>query len=231
MQLSLDENIKITKSHFGNEQAPLLVIDNFVKDAEQLVEHASEQRFLANSPHYPGVRAEAPQAYQQLLLGQLQNTLIDFFDLEAQSLSLPVCHYSIVATPPQKLKLLQRIPHFDSVDKNGLAAVHYLFKSDLGGTSFYRHRKTGFEFIDENRTFDYYSSLESENDGENMPGSGYIDGDTALFERIAEQKGVFNRLIVYRRNSLHSGSISKNFILDPNPLSGRLSISTFLDPK
>jgi hypothetical protein len=136
-----------------------------------------------------------------------------------------------VATPPQKLKLLQRIPHFDSVDKNGLATVHYLFKSDLGGTSFYRHRKTGFEFIDENRTFDYYSSLESENDGENMPGSGYIDGDTALFERIAEQKGVFNRLIVYRRNSLHSGSISKNFILDPNPLSGRLSISTFLDPK
>lgn len=231
MQLSLDENIQITESHFGNEQAPLLVIDNFVRRAEGLVEDASQQRFLANSPLYPGVRAMAPQAYQQLILGQLQNKLMDFFELNGQSLSLSVCHYSIVTTPPQQLKLLQRIPHFDSEDKNGLAAVHYLFKADLGGTSFYRHRKTGYESIDENRKLDYYRSLESENDGTNMPASAYIYGDTPLFERIAEQKGIFNRIIFYRRNSLHSGSISPNFSADDNPSTGRLTISSFIDPK
>ncbi|MEP1446144.1 MAG: DUF6445 family protein [Paraglaciecola sp.] len=231
MQLSLAPDIKITKSRFGHEQAPLIIIDNFIKQPEQLVEHASQQHFLANSPYYPGVRASAPIPYQQLLLQQLQSTLIDYFELETYALSLSVCHYSIVSTAPQRLKLLQRIPHFDSLDKNGLAAVHYLFKKDLGGTSFYRHRKTGFEYINQRRELEYYRSLESENDGENMPSAGYINGDTALFERISEVKGLFNRIIIYRRNSLHSGSISKSLPLDPTPLNGRLSISTFLDPK
>ena len=34
---------------------------------------------------------------------------------------------------------------------NELAFIHYLFKSDLGGTAFYRHRATGYEYIDEAR--------------------------------------------------------------------------------
>lgn len=125
--------------------------------------------------------------------------------------------------------MLQRIPHFDSLDKEGLAAVHYLFKKDLGGTSFYRHKKTQFEYIDESRKLDYFRSLESENGTGNIPTSGYINGDTALFEKIAEQEGVFNRIIFYRRNSLHSGAISEHFVPDNNPRSGRLSINSFID--
>ena len=62
-----------------------------------------------------------------------------------------------------------------------------------------------------------------------MPGPGYINGDTALFEQIAKQDGLFNRMLVYRRNSLHSGCIAPDFVPDPNPLTGRLSINSFID--
>jgi hypothetical protein len=36
-------------------------------------------------------------------------------------------------------------------------------------------------------------------------------------------------MLVYRRNSLHSGCIAKGFVPDPNPLTGRLSINCFID--
>jgi hypothetical protein len=36
-------------------------------------------------------------------------------------------------------------------------------------------------------------------------------------------------MLVYRRNSLHSGCIGPDFVPDANPLTGRLSINSFLD--
>jgi hypothetical protein len=140
-----------------------------------------------------------------------------------------MCHYSLVTTPPAKLVMLQRIPHIDSVTSNGLASVHYLFRKDLGGTAFYRHRSTGFEYIDASRRERYVQVLEKENSGPDGPGTEYINGDTPLFEQIAKQDGVFNRMLIYRRNSLHSGCIGKDFVPDANPATGRLSINSFID--
>jgi hypothetical protein len=140
-----------------------------------------------------------------------------------------MCHYSLVTTPPEKLRFLQRVPHIDSANGNGLASVHYLFAGNLGGTAFYRHRRTGFEYVDESRRDVYFRTLESEEQGPDAPGPGYINGDTALFEQIASQDGVYNRVLIYRRNSLHSGSLGKDFVPDPNPLTGRLSINSFID--
>src|SRR5690606_30099023 len=97
------------------------------------------------------------------------------------------------------------------------------------GTAFYRHRKTGYEYVDESRKLAYFKSLEAENGGPNMPGPEYINGDTALFEQICKQEGIFNRMLIYRRNSLHSGCIAKDFSLDQNPLAGRLSLNSFID--
>ena len=54
--------------------------------------------------------------------------------------------------------------------------------------------------------------------------------DTPLFERIASVQGVFNRLVVYRRNSLHCGRIDNGRALPTDPLQGRLSINAFIDP-
>jgi hypothetical protein len=70
--------------------------------------------------------------------------------------------------------------------------------------------------------------VEEEKHGPNKPERHYINGSTALYEEVGRQDGVFNRLVIYRRNSLHSGSIRDNFVPDPNPRTGRISINGFL---
>jgi hypothetical protein len=212
----------------GAEKAPLLVIDN-VTDADALVATASTLPFTSMTGYYPGIRAPAPTEYQQLVASYLAKTFAKYFGLEGTFLRFTMCHYSLVTKPAASLAPLQRIPHFDSVDKDGLATIHYLFKKKLGGTAFYRHRSTGFESLDESRQATYWNALEAETRGPDAPGAAYIDGDTALFEQIARQDGVYNRMLVYRRNVLHSGCIGADFVPDPNPLTGRLSINSFID--
>lgn len=213
----------------GEERAPLLVFDNVVENPQLLVELASEANFAPMGRFFPGVRAMAPKAYQHFLLRNVLPHLKGHFFEGKPQFKFSMCHYSLVTTHPDQLSMLQRIPHFDSVESNGLASVHYLFKGNLGGTAFYRHRKTGYESVDESRKEHYFRSLEEENDGPNLPGPEYINGDTPLYKQIMNVEAVFNRFIIYRRNSLHSGSLGKEFIPDPNPRTGRISINTFID--
>lgn len=235
--LQLHPALKLSALRFGTERTPVLIADQFVDEPQQLVDIASRCQFVANSPFYPGVRAEAPAAYRQLLLGALSPTLIEFFQLPASQLSLSVCHFSLITTPPQQLKLLQRIPHFDTTMPHALAAVHYLFQpngnsaNSASGTAFYRHRKTGFECITPERELAYYRALESENGGPDLPkaNAGYIQGSTALFEQIGAAHGVFNRIIFYPRHLLHSGIVTPATLLSPDPSQGRLTISSFID--
>jgi hypothetical protein len=229
MILNLHPDVRIQKLEFGAEKAALLVIDNFVADAERLVRRATNRQFSVVSPYYPGIRTEAPPSYEEFLVRTLQPLFAQHFGLVSRNIKFPMRHYSLVTTPAQKLEFLQRIPHFDSLGANGLATVHYLFKHDLGGTAFYRHRKTGFEYIDEARCEEYFAVLRDEQQSADSPGAEYINGDTALFEQIAKQEGVFNRVLIYRRNSLHSGAIGKDFVPDLNPATGRLSINCFID--
>ena len=229
MNIGTHRDISIRKLSIGTERAPLLVIDRFVAEPDALVAYACNSRFDEPTGFYPGVRCRAPLAYQQLILTRLRNALFDCLDVQDGSLQFSLCHYSLVTTPPQALAAQQRVPHVDSLARTGLATIHYLFKSNLGGTAFYRHRKTGFEIIDESRNEAYFKSLRGEDLRPDALGPGYINGDTALFEQIAKQDGVFNRMLIYRRNSLHSGCIDAGFVPDPDPASGRLSINSFID--
>jgi hypothetical protein len=229
MHLSLHPDIRIQKLTFGAENAPLLVIDNVVANADELVADAASKVFTEPSRFYPGIRAKAPLSYQQLLVESLRNVLLECLEAHGGSLRFSMCHYSLITTPAAKLMAPQRIPHVDSLAKQGLASIHYLFRKDLGGTAFYRHRKTGFESIDEARNEPYFRCLQSEHMGPDTPAAGYINGDTALYQQVAKQEGVFNRMLIYRRNSLHSGCIDTAFVPDPNPTTGRLSINSFID--
>jgi hypothetical protein len=221
--------MEIRKLTIGREQAPLLVIDEFAESPETLIRQAVPKHFAAGGQFFPGIRARAPLTYQRFLTRALQDLVLDFFELEGGVLRLSMCHYSLVTTSPGQLIMEQRIPHTDAAGREGLASIHYLFRARLGGTAFYRHRKTGYEFIDESRMEAYLRSLEQEVRGPHAPPPGYINGDTPLFEQIAKEEGVFNRLLVYRRNSLHSGCIAEGFVPDPDPLTGRLSINSFID--
>ena len=228
MQLELNPDLRMQKLEIGNEKAPLLVIDNFVSQPDELIRWAASKLFVNTGRSFPGIRTRAPLTYRKLIQ-DLQAVLSQFFQVDGRSIQFPMAHYSLVTTPPSKLDPVQRIPHVDTVYGNGLATVHYLFRGDYGGTAFYRHRRTGFEYVDEARQEVYFRTLQKEMNGPESPGPEYINGDTALFEQVAMQEGRFNRMLVYRRNSLHSGCIGKSFVPDPSPVRGRLSINCFLD--
>ena len=230
MILDLHPDLRIEKRTFGREGATLLVIDNCVAAPERLVKKAVRAPFSSGGRFYPGIRAKAPPSYEHFLATRLQPLLAEHFGVASRPLRLSMCHYSLVTTPAAQLAPMQRIPHVDSVSRDGFATVHYLFKGKLGGTAFYRHRATGFESLDEQRGPEYFRVLATQSAGPESPAANYINGDTALFEQIASAEGVFNRMLVYRRNSLHSGSIDSAFVPDPNPLTGRLSINSFIDP-
>lgn len=229
MHLELHSDLTIRRVELGMERAPLLIIDQFVADPERLVRKAARSHFSPIGKMFPGIRARAPATYQKLLEELLLPRLQDSFGIVPGTLAFPLCHYSLVTRPPESLSFLQRIPHIDTAGGYGLATVHYLFRGDWGGTAFYRHRKTGYEYIDESRLDGYSRFLKQEETEKDAPTAGYIEGDTALFEQIARVDGVFNRIVVYRRNSLHSGSIDNGRVPPADARAGRLSINSFID--
>ena len=221
-------DFRVQRLRIGRERGPLLVIDNVAGNPDDLVDMAAEKLFAEVAAYYPGVRAKAPLSYQQFVLRELQQEFAGFFGLNAGALYFTGCHFSVVTTPPSRLTHPQRIPHVDSLAGNELAFIHYLFKSELGGTAFYRHRKTGFESVDQERQSEYFRHVGDERAAVERTAPAYIDGDTEFYEQIGGQDGVFNRMLVYRRNALHSGSIGPAFDASPDPRQGRLSINGFL---
>lgn len=229
MLLEPHPRIRIQRRSIGDEGAPLLVIDQLVDDPGRLLRKAARLQFRPQGAMFPGIRARAPLSYEVLLERVLRPVLEDVFELPRQArMTFPMCHYSLVTLAPERLAFLQRIPHIDSTAASGLATVHYLFQGGWGGTSFYRHRHTGFETVDEARRARYFDRLRQE-ESDGGADAGYIDGDTALFERIDRVEPAFNRMVVYRRNSLHSGDIDNARVPPADVSAGRLSINGFID--
>jgi hypothetical protein len=228
MTVGRHPQMRVQRLEIGRERAPLLVVDNLVADPEELVELAASKMFSAAPTYYPGMRAKAPLSYQRFILEELRPEIDAVFGLRGRVLRFTECNFSLVTIPGEKLSYLQRIPHVDSLVNEELAMIHYLFRADYGGTAFYRHRSTGFEFVDKLRQIEYLNHVDREKAGADSAPAAYITGDTPLYERIAAQDGVFNRLLMYRRTTLHSGTIAPDFTFDANPRTGRLSINAFL---
>ena len=230
MLIEAHPGLHLQVRRIGAEGAPLLVIDQLVADPDRLVRKAERGHFTPQGAMFPGIRMRAPLSYEAFLEKLLRPLMGEVFGLPPQArLAFPMCHYSLVTQPPEKLVFLQRIPHIDSATGRGLATVHYLFHEGWGGTAFYRHRSTGYEYVDEDRELAYFTRLQMESLGPDAPGPGYIGEDTPLFERIDKVDGVYNRMLVYRRNSLHSATIDNTRVPPPDPRNGRLSINTFID--
>jgi hypothetical protein len=228
MSVERHPELRVQRVKIGREQAPLLVVDNLVAQPDALVELAASKMFSGAVSYYPGMRAKAPLSYQQFILEGLRPFIDETFGSAGQQLRFTECNFCVLTTPPEQLSYLQRLPHVDSLDGDELAMIHYLFRADFGGTSFYRHRDTGFEFVDKARQASYMARVAVEKAGPDAAPAQYINGDTPLYERVEAQAGVFNRLLMYRRTSLHSASIAPGFISNPDPRKGRLSINGFL---
>jgi hypothetical protein len=215
--------------YVGNERAPVIVIEDAWPDAQSLIEAASRQHdYGASSLYYPGVRSPAPSDYATALVAALKDLVRSTFGLSAEPV-IGSSTFSLVVTPPGKLVPFQRVPHFDSVDQNTIALLHYLVGPERGGgTSFYRHRGTGLEIITAENQESYIRTVNAEVKAHGMPPAQYVDGDTELYERTARYDAAFNRALIYRGSMLHSVNVPADFVPDPNPRTGRLTVNTFL---
>ena len=212
--------------YVGNERAPVVVIEDAWPNARALVELAAQRTdYGARSLYYPGVRSPAPPEYANGIVSALADLIRSTFELPDE-LVITDSTFSLVATSPEKLVPFQRVPHFDSVDPNRIALLHYL--CDLGGTSFYRHRGTGLEIVTAEAQEQYIKTVNAEVRARGLPPAQYPDEDTESFERIARYDAAFNRAVIYRGNMLHSVNVPPGFVPDSNPRTGRLTVNTFL---
>jgi len=213
----------------GEEKNVILIVDNVLEYPDEMIQCAiSGEPFQSvKGDFYPGIKKSAPVQYSRELAKHSVWLLHQVFKpgfskVPADSAST----FAIATCAPDALLPVQSIPHFDQSDSRQFAVVHYLCDEAQGGTSFYRHRRTGYESIQSDRVKEYISTLERQATTEGLPKPGYIKGDTNLFECIASVKARNNRAIIYRSNVLHSGNINVECGLKTHPETGRLTITS-----
>lgn len=217
--------------HIGVEREPLLILDDMVGSPDQLIQIAAEDAAFeapaAAGNFYPGHLAPAPLDYVGGLARALDPLIREAFDLADVGLGRASCNFSMVTMAPDRLTLAQRLPHVDTVDPLQFAILHYLCDPRLGGTAFYRHRATGFETLQPDRLVRYQAALDAELAAV-PPAFTYMGADTPQFARTCLIEAAFNRVIVYRSRTLHSGHIPDPAALSPDPRVGRLTANIFL---
>jgi hypothetical protein len=214
--------------HVGNEKTPVLIIDNFLENAELLVEFALKHGdFHDGVNFYPGIQANVPDFYSKALQLYLTDIICTAFNLTLDKIHYSVSTYSLILTPPARLALPQSRPHVDTIHKEQLACVHYLCTPEKGGTSLYRHKATGFEQLSPQRMDIYGEHLDKEALDSSWHHK-YINGTNQYYEEIARYEANFNRMIVYPSDVLHSASIPENLPFRPNPILGRLTLNSFI---
>lgn len=221
------KNEDYTLLKFGNENFPVVVIDDFSINADHLYNTGLKCNFTPGGRHYPGHRANTSAAYLATQDTLLQQVLKDVFGLK-NGANVVECNYSIVTTHPTKLTPIQRIPHFDGTDPNNIAFLHYLCSEQAGGTSFYRHRETGFESITQDRLSQYDIALHADIKKYGLPAAQYFSNSNSMFERIGQVEAKFNRMVIYSGLHLHSGNIDQPEKIGKKITDARMTLNTFM---
>lgn len=211
---------------FGNESEPVVVIDGFSDELDRLIRMGRSARYT-RVEGYPGLRSPLDPNYLGVRGGLLAPILAREFGL-TEKIRIESCNFSIVAVPPEHLQPAQRIPHYDGAETDLIAVVQYTQGAQTGGTSFYRHRRTGFETITQERVDLYRAAIADDNDIYGSPRAAYHHGDSDRYEMIGEVAARPDRLILYRGCRLHSGYIPQKPVPAEAIASGRLTVTAFL---
>jgi len=213
-----NKNAEVRLIHVGRRGVPVTLIDSVFSDPDGVAARgfsADYARDLNNL--YPGVRAIVPQ---------------DLSEAFSACLKCEVKHcesfFSVVMTPSQDLLPIQCIPHYDSTDPNLLAAVIYLCDNRFSGTSFYRHRRTGYEEITAENQQNYRLALDYDMRAHGPPKKAYVNGSTQLFEVTFSSELKFNSAIVYPGRALHAGTIPETFTPPKDRGEWRLTITSLM---
>lgn len=218
----------VSMTRIGRDNQPIVVIDDFFPSPQALRAAAQSSTFEPARNLYPGIRAPLPDFYwSEAQVRICQSAIARDFNLNGR-VNLIDASFSIVTIPRDELSVGQRLPHPDAFDPRQIALVHFLAEDCLDGTAFYRHRSTGLQSISEKDREVYFRQVEDELQRRGPPATGYMHGDTELFERIHEVEGKFNRALLYRGQQLHSGAIGPDTRLSADPSIGRLTVTAFM---
>ena len=235
VNIQLNNNLQSRLVFIGTEQLPVLVIEQLIAQPEQLLDlacanHLGQQAYQQQlTDYYPGLRKAAPSAYIAQLSQLLPLLKSSFARPQATQARVVMSAFSIATTPPEQLRPIQMLPHFDSPAVNQFAVVHYLCDPAHGGTAFYRHKSSGFECITADRLAIYRKQIKQQAIAEKLHlQPKYMTGDSPLFSRLHSVPAKMNRAVIYPSNALHSGDIKPEMGLLSEPRKGRLTMSSFI---
>lgn len=218
---------KVTLRRLGKEGEPLVIIDGFSGQVEDLRSRAQQAEYQAGGGAYPGIRARCGAEYLNIRRPLMMEIMSRVFGFR-EGIRCDASTFSLVTTPPQDLQPQQCIPHYDHAQGQLIAVMHYLNGPASGGTAFYRHRRSGFEAISSDREAAYDSALAEDAREYGQLPAGYYYGTSGRFELIDEVEAQPDRMVLYRGRVLHSGVIPQPEALSDDPASGRLTINMFL---
>ena len=192
---------------------PVVVIDNFARDPQALVDYAVARRGeFVNAPKnaYPGMELRMPDEFS----ARLNEFFIEHVRKPLgvrRSISM-YSRLSMITLQPHELAPNQRVCHQDHLPDYGQhsfsASVLYLFDNPaMGGTSFYVPK-----------TAQPRGQASAPN---------YMTQSNEDFELVCTVPAAWNRAIFYDGCIFHSGHVTNPELLDADPARGRLSINGF----
>jgi hypothetical protein len=227
----LNPAAKIKVLRVGRSAEPVVLADDALLEPERAIDLAADLDFAPADEGrggFPGLRATAPQAFASNLVGGALPLIERIFGLSPAALTRIDASFSIVTADPAALHPMQRIPHIDTRDPRRLAVLAYLGRSRIGGTAFFRQDSTGLEQVGPD-SFDSYFAARRADLARVTSEPGYPGRDTPGYSETAHFEARFNRLLVYRSCSLHSGVVPPDSPLSADPRLGRLTANIFLD--
>jgi hypothetical protein len=227
--LRLGAGIKVQLRRIGEEQQPLLVVDDVLADPWAMIDAARSAEFYTpEHTHYPGLNAPLPESYYHTVVTALRGPIEAAFGLSREVYLKYFGFFALATTRARDAEPIQKIPHHDAPDPGRLAMVHYLCRPPQDGTGFFRHRATGFESVDRTRHAAYVAAAQAELAQAGDEPTAYAGQDMANYEMIGRAELVFNRLILYRGHVLHSALLGAN-LGGADPARGRLTANGFIE--
>lgn len=212
-----------------------VIVDDFLKDPDMLVEFASQHPRDFSHPNigYPGVQLRVNDDAMKDIFRFVRSRMSKLYGFMRGRIGIRSL-LSMLTLPPDALHYMQRICHIDPNPDAGrakYAALIYLFHDErLGGTSFYRWR-------DEKLVWEGVAMLRQDTGkGEEFmqrhfktfrEPPRYMTESNEIAELLYTVPPRFNRFVFYSGDIPHTGAITAPELLSDDPRKGRLTLNLF----
>ena len=230
----LNKNLSIRLLNATHSMQKVVVIENLLQNPQALIDFATQHNFKpapgqAAGKGYPGIQLVPPTAYSQAITEFIKPLIQQEFGISADlEMRKSECAISLMTLKESELSPAQCVPHFDTSNINQFAIILYLCDQSHGGTAFYRHNATGFEFVTPQTSDHYFDKFLAELKA-HPPAQKYFTDSDAQFTKLGVLPAAINRMVIYRSCTLHSPFlINPEHSINPDPRTGRLTVNTFV---